>query len=399
MVDYSDMENLKHGVHPSGATKYVYGSSAYFAVPKRSIGGRRPLSVFAIKGGNKSNSQIFTPADNEWSWKIAKTMLNASHYTYHEIITHLGLTHLVIEPILISMRRQLDATHPINYLLAPHFLGTRSINHLAFERLIQPGESVDKLVGVDIKASWIYLKEKRMAFNFKESYLPTKLNKQGLTKQAGGDIPSYPYRDDGLEMWQAIKNWITSYVTHYYSSDSTVAADSELQAWAKEVSDMRVDQGGGLKGFGTNSSIKSRSELIDICTMIIFTAGPQHAAVNFTQKTDMSNIVATPLSGYQPEATTKNHSEKDFINFLPPIDVALVQASMLELLGGVCYTRIGIYEPDYFKDPKIKEFENKFKAELQALERRISERNNQANRKNNPYIALLPSRVPQSINI
>ena len=52
-----------------------------------------------------------------------------------------------------------------------------------------------------------------MAFNFKESYLPTKLNKQGLTKQAGGDIPSYPYRDDGLEMWQAIKNWITSYVT------------------------------------------------------------------------------------------------------------------------------------------------------------------------------------------
>ena len=39
MVDYSDMENLKHGVHPSGATKYVYGSSAYFAVPKRSIGG------------------------------------------------------------------------------------------------------------------------------------------------------------------------------------------------------------------------------------------------------------------------------------------------------------------------------------------------------------------------
>ena len=143
---------------------------------------------------------------------------------------------------------------------------------------------------------------------------------------------------------------------------------------------MRVDQGGGLKGFGTNSSIKSRSELIDICTMIIFTAGPQHAAVNFTQKTDMSNIVATPLSGYQPEATTKNHSEKDFINFLPPIDVALVQASMLELLGGVCYTRIGIYDR-LFQRSKNKEFENKFKAELQALERRISERNNQANRK------------------
>ena len=76
------------------------------------------------------------------------------------------------------MRRQLDATHPINYLLAPHFLGTRSINHLAFERLIQPGESVDKLVGVDIKASWIYLKEKEwLSISRSHIFLQSLINK------------------------------------------------------------------------------------------------------------------------------------------------------------------------------------------------------------------------------
>ncbi|MBQ48838.1 MAG: hypothetical protein CMP10_15725 [Zetaproteobacteria bacterium] len=398
MVDYSQMESLAPGKHPSGVQKYVYGAVAVFAVPPKKAGMIRPFSVFAIKGGQSRDSKIFSPHDG-WSWAIAKGMVNASHYTYHETVSHLGVTHLVIEPILTSMRRQLAKNHPIYHLLNPHFEGTRSINHLAFESLIQPGKAVDRLIGCDLKSAYSLLEKERLAFNFEDNYLPNKFRLLKLNAADGADLPEYPYRDDGLDVWQAINKWTTAYVNRYYSSDTIIIGDDEIQSWATEVSDMTVNQGGGLLGFGTNSKITTRKELAEICTMIIFTAGPQHAAVNFTQKTDMEYLPATPLAGYIPEIKTTGHNEQDFLNFLPPIDVALVQISNLEFLGGLFYTSLGKYQPNYFEDATILAAMEQLQKDLAEVENKITTRNKIGSRKNNPYLALMPSRIPQSINI
>ena len=46
---------------------------------------------------------------------------------------------------------------------------------------------------------------------------------------------------------------------------------------------LRAD-GGAIRDFGAGAgTIADRTDLAEILTMVIWTAGPQHAAVNFTQ--------------------------------------------------------------------------------------------------------------------
>ena len=41
-------------------------------------------------------------------------------------------------------------------------------------------------------------------------------------------IEDYPLTNDGLELWDAIKQWVTDYVNHYYPEASKVKSDTEL---------------------------------------------------------------------------------------------------------------------------------------------------------------------------
>lgn len=44
-------------------------------------------------------------------------------------------------------------------------------------------------------------------------------------------IEDYPFANDGLILWDAIKEWATEYVNHYYPNPSVVSSDDELKAW------------------------------------------------------------------------------------------------------------------------------------------------------------------------
>ena len=46
----------------------------------------------------------------------------------HEIVSHLGYTHVVLEGPLVAVNRQLPKEHPIHDLLKPHLEGTAMIN-------------------------------------------------------------------------------------------------------------------------------------------------------------------------------------------------------------------------------------------------------------------------------
>jgi arachidonate 15-lipoxygenase len=61
----------------------------------------------------------------------------------------------------------------------------------------------------------------------------------------------------------------------------------------------------------------------------------------------------------------------------------------------VYYTRLGDYGDDYFTDPIIQNHLADFQQELLKIENEINERN----KTRTPYEFLLPSKIPQSINI
>jgi arachidonate 15-lipoxygenase len=104
-------------------------------------------------------------------------------------------------------------------------------------------------------------------------------------------LPHYPYRDDGLLLWNAIQTFVSGYLNYFYPTDGAMVGDVELQSWAQELAS---DQGGKVKGMPQR--IDRVQQLIEIVTTIIFTCGPQHSAVNFPQYEYMSFAANMPLA-------------------------------------------------------------------------------------------------------
>jgi arachidonate 15-lipoxygenase len=204
----------------------------------------------------------------------------------------------------------------------------------------------------------------------------------------------YPYRDDALLVWDAIHKWVSDYLSLYYASDDDVQKDLELQAWATEA---QAFDGGRISDFGQEGGrIQTLDYLIDAATLIIFTASAQHAAVNFPQKGLMSYAPAVPMAGYLPLTSLKGEvDEQKYLRLLPPLEQAQRQMNLLRLLGSIYYNKLGDYPQGHFPNPKVKPLLEAFQSNLKQVEVTI----NQRNLKRPSYEYLLPSKIPQSINI
>nr|POE44787.1 linoleate 13s-lipoxygenase 2-1, chloroplastic [Quercus suber] len=93
-------------------------------------------------------------------------------------------------------------------------------------------------------------------------------------------IEDYPFANDGLILWDAIKQWVSDYVNHYYPEPSLVQSDGELQAWWTEV---RTKGHADKKDEPWWPVLKTPENLIHILTTIIWVTAGHHAAVNFGQ--------------------------------------------------------------------------------------------------------------------
>jgi arachidonate 15-lipoxygenase len=264
---------------------------------------------------------------------------------------------------------------------------------LAFAWLLQPNKPFDVMSGSQLEDIRALAAEARLNFDFRANYLPLRLKEQGLDNARA--LPYYPYRDDALLVWNTIKGWVEEFLACFYSSDDEVRLDTELQNWAAEIAS---EDGGAIKNFiPSGAGITTRAELVDMVTMIIFTAGPQHAAVNFPQKTDMAYLPAAPLAGFIPEIKGRSHTEADYLDFLPPIEVACTSQMALEFLGDIYFNRLGQYALTFaFDSDAVKTAISNFQTKLDQVEAVITERDKS---RIFSYPHLRPSRIPKSINI
>ncbi|MFW7381228.1 MAG: lipoxygenase family protein [Oligoflexus sp.] len=386
LVDYEILSALEPGEHPA-QPKFIYTPIVVLAVPR----GSNNLEVIGIQYGQDGNTYPFvTPQDSRWDWLIAKTMVKTADINYHEVVSHLGLTHLVIDPIVVATYRQLAQNHPLHQLLLPHFEGTLPINALAVRRLINQGGKVEQLLAPEINSAYGVIEAIRNKFHFRDSFLHADLKNRGV--DTASTIKSYPYRDDAYLIWDAIQNWVSDYVNIYYQTDADVLHDTELALWTAEIVD---PDAGRIQGFAPNNRITTKSILVETLTMIIFTASAQHAAVNFPQG-KAAAVPYQPLAGYAPAPKYKGQTEKDAVAFLPPLDRAIKQVHTLTLLGDTYYTQLGGYALGTFDDKTVVPRLWKFQAQLRLIEKEIKRRNQE---RRTPYPYLQPSKIPQSINI
>ena len=400
LTDYAELGNLVPGF-TDGAQKYLVLPMALFAVPK---GGQSLVPVAIQLGQDPTKHPTFLRVDSSaspewWSWQMACTMVQVADINYHELFVHLGRTHLVIEAFAVATHRTMASEHPINVLLLPHFEGTLFINNLAAGILITEGGPIDKIFAGTITSTQQTTSTDRLGFDFYEHMLPRDLQRRCVDNV--NSLQDYPYRDDAILVWNAIHSWVTDYLSVYYQSDADITGDYELVAWVNEI-----QSSGKIKGF---NAITSLAQLVDVLTMVIFTASAQHAAVNFPQRALMSYAPAITGAAWSPPPSgSVPMGEGDWLNLFPPIPEAQQQLNTLWLLGSIQYGQLGDYRindwpcQQWFRDPRIiKEGGplSRFQKSLKLIDREIDRRNSNQQQRPTPYVYLKPSLIPNSINI
>lgn len=395
LADYAILDGALNGTYGAQPQKqkYLYAPLAMFAVPSNGSPNRllRPVAIQC--GQSPAIYPVITPSTGADAWLMAKTIVQVADANFHEAVTHLARTHLLIEAFVIATHRRLSATHPLFKLLVPHFQGTLAINNAAQEFLVASKGGVNGLLSSTIENSRILAVKGLLGRAFNADMLPQRLKDRGVDDPSV--LPIYPYRDDGLLVWGAIHDWVKAYLGLYYNSDNDVKSDRALQNWAQEL--VAFD-GGRLQGFGNqeDGKIETLDYLIDAVTMVIFTASAQHAAVNFPQNGIMSFAPAMPTAGYETaKAVGAKTTQDDWLNLLPPLDQAQSQLNLVYLLGSVYFTTLGNYEDGHFTDSKVTQPLQAFQNRLKDIEEII----NRSNLERPTYDYLKPSKIPQSINI
>ncbi len=376
--------------YPDGP-KFAYRPAAWFGVAR----GSQRLAPIAILLDESGTLQYAPPAGQmSWAWNAAKTVVASADDNHHEIISHLARTHLFVEPFIVATHLTLPAHHPVSLLLRPHFEGTIFINWSAVHFLVSKGGGVDQIQAGTIASSIKVAAESLTRTPFDEAVVP-----RGFAARGFGGVVSfdYPYRADALALWDAIRDWVASYIAVFYPGDGTVHNDAALQRWSGLV---RAQDGGRVATF---PELRSVETLVDALAAIMYAASVMHAAGNFPQASITAYTPLAPGAGYAPvEQALAVADEAQWLDLLPPLDMAALQLRLTYTLGSVHYTQLGRYDLPWFlpteHNVEIQERLGSFHHKLGTIEAAINSRNARL-----PfafqYPYLLPSQVPQSINI
>uniref|UniRef100_A0A0D9VDA6 Lipoxygenase n=1 Tax=Leersia perrieri TaxID=77586 RepID=A0A0D9VDA6_9ORYZ len=367
-------------------------------------------------------------ATSSWLWKMAKAHVLSHDTGYHQLVSHWLRTHCCVEPYIIAANRRLSRMHPVYRLLHPHFRYTMEINALARESLINadgiieesfwPGKYSMEISSMAYAATW----------RFDAEALPEDLVRRGLAVRKNGDgsyddddleltIKDYPYANDGLLVWNAIKQWASDYVRFYYKSDEEVAGDEEVQEWWWEV---RNEGHADKKDEPWWPAADTRDGLIGVLTTIMWVTSGHHAAVNFGQyhyggyfpnrptvmrkKMPVEDDGDDGVSGNEEEMRRfMSNPEHVLLDTMPSQMQAIKIMATLDILSSHSPDEeyMGEYaEPAWMAEPMVKAAFEKFAGRMKEIEGVVDERNNDPELRNRcgagivPYELLKPFSSP-----
>lgn len=390
IVDLKVLENV-----PCKEGRTVCAPIALFYLDKE-----KNLLPLAIQLSQRSSatSPVFYPTDETSTWTLAKMWYNNADSSYHQSCTHLGFTHLLMEGVAVCTNRHLSPSHPIFKLLAPHFLYIMAINTLAVQKLLNNGGWVDKATSIGVPGMLEVVSRGVKQWNLERDAIPFAdcKSREVLDPKV---LPCYPYRDDAIAVFDAIKEYVTTIVNHFYETSEQVANDFELRNWAQELVLDKSLGGVGIQGVPGNGTFTTVDQIVTTMSAIIFTCSVAHAAANFNQYDEYGFGPNYPilLAGQVP--TKKNgYTERDIVQQLPTKSETLETLVITRLLSSKGTNSLGQFEVQYLYDPVSVEAATQLRERLQCIGGAIRKRNNDPKTKFQ-YPWLDPEGIPNSISI
>ncbi|KAE8280642.1 Arachidonate 5-lipoxygenase [Larimichthys crocea] len=280
------------------------------------------------------------------------------------IAIQLGQTPGEDNPNLPAHRWQLPAVHPVYKLLIPHIRFTIAINTKAREQLICECGIFDKANATGGGGHVQLVQRAVKTLTFRSLCFPDAIKARGVDKKE--DLPTYFYRDDGYLVWEATMGF---------------------------VSDVDFDHCEFPK------SLKTRTELIEYLTVVVFTASAQHAAVNFGQYDWCSWIPNAPSTMRKAPPKEKGLADVNLIiESLPDRGRSSWHLGAVWALSQYQENELylGMYPDEHFIEKPVKEAMEKFRKQLAEITSSIKRRNEG---KRLPYYNMSPDKIPNSVAV
>lgn len=327
-VSYDDLVDLKDNPHQA------YPSPVNEGAPEQGMHTNAPIVVFALDEGRKEfnvlgiqlertpEAKVYTRENTgENEWLFVKTCVTTADSQIHQWVSHLGNTHLTMEPIIIACHNTLmDPVHPLGTFLQPFWKDTMHINSRARQTLASYEKNAfgdyQSSTGVGQFMQLIDEMWSRFSF-FDKCSLPNELASRGFDE--GFDMPGYLFREDGMKLWKALGGFAKDFVDEVYDSDEAIAEDGVVQEWAAEMTD---PDRAAIPGFP--ESFEDKDTLVLTLQTIMWIVSGLHAAVNVPQFDYYGYVPNKPL-GARAALSSMPENDADirswmFETYLPHVD-------------------------------------------------------------------------------
>lgn len=413
VVDHALLSGIRQQRRALGGAKYAPPTAGLFFADRD--GKLRSIAIYLPRGQVRPNAtnglraDVYV-ADGSPAWRMARAYFETADLNHHEIITHLVNTHFCLEGFIVAWGRSFARKHPICELLRVHFANVAFNNFQGRMLLINEGGFASQLLfgGAEGSKELIALgyggDANYPGFSLDLWDLPEDLRRRGIPQQ-GGPLTEYPFRDDGLPIWNALERFVTDYVDAWYPSNAEVRDDPQVRQWLHELAHGLVVP--RLQAtYDRLGATDERSQLIASLVRVIWASGPLHSAVNFSQYDHAAYTPAKPGSAFAaplPAAHGASASEVDLFlrtAMLPDPDGTILQFKTVSLLTAYHFDEFGDYPPSFVgnQNEKAKAALYHFGQALVACTKAVKQANEDGTRRF-PYPYLDPKRVLNSASI
>ena len=148
-----------------------------------------------------------------------------------------------------------------------------------------------------------------------------------------------------------MEKYVQDIVNLFYDCDDYVKRDIELQNWAEDIHENAFPAVNpdpedkdtippAPQGRGFPKKIDTKEELVEYCTLIMFTGSAQHAAVNFGQFNIYGYAPNAPLGMRKKPPTMKSEGIEGIdrtalMKYLPDVRTAAFSASITYTLAQI----------------------------------------------------------------